>query len=128
MKRILNCGIFIGIILTIIFSTAPTQAAGNEEKNIPVSYPGQSYKVDFIIFDHYPDRFDGIGRLDELREDAVIIEDSMINLAPNVKFRGPKKGSASKNLFKPGQRVGYIVGTNKEIVSLWLLVKASKED
>ncbi|MFC1884807.1 hypothetical protein ACFL2O_08555 [Thermodesulfobacteriota bacterium] len=127
MKRILTSAIFTVFIFAISLSTAPSWAADGGEKNIPIHYPGQVYKIDFLQPDHYPERFDGIGKLDELREDAVIIEDTEMDLAPNVTFRGLKKGSRSKKLFVPGQRVGYIVDENAVVVSLWLLVEAPED-
>ena len=96
------------------------------EKNIPEYYPGQSYKIDFLQPDHYPKKFDGVGQLDKLNEENVIINYTGVPLAVGVRFYVPeRKNSVSSKRFLPGERVGYIVDKDGNIESLWLLVRAS---
>jgi hypothetical protein len=109
-----------------LFSSTSLADTARGEKNIPKHYPGQRYKIDFIQPDHYPKHFDGVGQLDELTEENVVINDTGLPLAPDVTFHVPeRKSSVSSKRFVTGERVGYIIGEEGKIESLWLLVRAS---
>ena len=121
-------GILSVSILAVVapFSGMSLGETPRGEKNLPKYYPGQRYATDFLQPDHYPKHFDGVGQLDEMREDSIIINDTGIPLAEDVTFHVPESTRpVSSKRFIPGVRVGYIVGKDQKIEALWLLVKAS---
>ena len=110
----------------ILFSGIGLAETTRGEKNLPKYYPGQRYTIDFLQPDHYPKHFDGVGQLDEMSKDSIIINDMGLPLAEKVTFHVPESTRpVSSKRFIPGVRVGYIVGKDQKIEALWLLVKAS---
>jgi hypothetical protein len=74
--------------------------------------------------EYYPEKFDGIGRIDRLGEDQIIIDDGTKRLASGVSFATPSSQYAGREPFRVGTTVGYVLNRSGEIQSLWLLKPA----
>ena len=70
---------------------------------------------------HYPDRFDGTGRIDSLEGDHIVIDDSLYRLSTYVKFCTHHKQIAPRILFKNGTHVGYVKNSEGKISGIYLL-------
>ena len=81
----------------------------------------QGFKDGGVIPEHYPNKFDQIGRVDRIALDEVVINDCLFKLSLDVKYHTPSIENASSAWFKEGQFVGYITNSRREIVSLWLI-------
>ena len=74
--------------------------------------------------DYYPETFDGIGRIDRLGDDQIVIDDGTKGLASGVTFATPSSHYAGRGLFRIGCTVGYLLDREGNIQSLWLLKRA----
>ena len=81
----------------------------------------QGVKEGSVRPEHYPKKFDQIGRVDRIELDEAVINDCLFKLSPDVEYHTPSIGNASSAWFKEGKFVGYITNSRREIVSLWLL-------
>ena len=90
--------------------------------------PGESvvvkkYQKETLYPKHYPQRFDGMGRIDRLSRNEIVIDDSHFRLSPRVTFSTKVKEHASRAWLKVGSYIGYKADSkNKhEIISIWLI-------
>lgn len=79
------------------------------------------YEREPTIPAHYPDKFDGMGRIDRLEPPEIVINDSLRILASRVSYNVPSGKRGSKNLFAVGRFVGFKVNSRGEIAALYLL-------
>jgi len=70
---------------------------------------------------HYPQRFDGIGRIDRIDRDEIVIDDTLHGLSGDVRYATPESRHGSSAAFKPGRYVGYMENPRRQITSLWLI-------
>lgn len=70
---------------------------------------------------HFPSRFHGMGRIDRIEGNRIIIDDSLYTLAPFVRFATPRDRRASRSDFARGRFVGFILDRDGRISSLWLI-------
>jgi hypothetical protein len=84
-------------------------AAASEPRNVP---------------DYYPETFDGIGRIDRLGDDVIVIDDGTKGLASGVSFATPSSQYAGRGSFRVGSLVGYLLDRDGKVQSLWLLKPA----
>ncbi len=70
---------------------------------------------------NFPSRFHGMGRIDSIEGNRIVIDDSQHTLAPFVRFATPRHRRASRSDFVRGRFVGYILDESGRIVSLWLI-------
>ncbi len=89
----------------------------------PAGYAQNKVKPEVLLPKHYPDGFDGWGRLDSLGAAEVVIDDQVMTLAPDIKYHTPQEMDASPAFFPPGCMVGYMVNNKEEVISLWLIEK-----
>jgi hypothetical protein len=71
--------------------------------------------------EYYPEEFDGTGWLNRIGADEVVINDCLFRLSRFARYATPKKEKASRSQFRPGDFVGYVMNSTKEVESLWLL-------
>jgi hypothetical protein len=71
--------------------------------------------------DYYPETFDGIGRIDRLGDDQIVIDDGSKGLASGVSFATPSSRYAGRGSFRVGSFVGYLLDRDGKVQSLWLL-------
>ena len=88
-----------------------------------ISYAQRQGKAEWVLPKHYPDTFDGTGSIDRIAKDEIVINDCWYGFSPFVKFATPKRKHAARSQFRPGHFVGYMVNSEKQIISLWLLKK-----
>jgi hypothetical protein len=81
----------------------------------------QGFEDGSAIPEHYPNKFEQIGRVDRIELDEVVINDCLFKFSPDVEYHTPSVENASSAWFKVGQFVGYITNSKREIVSLWLI-------
>ena len=82
-------------------------------------------KPEWRVPDFYPaDGFDGMGRINEIvvNDGIVVIDDSEFRLSPYAEYHTPTYKNAPGALFKQGDQVGYILDSEKNITSMWLIV------
>jgi hypothetical protein len=70
---------------------------------------------------HYPQRFDGMGRIDRIDRDEIVIDDTLHGLSPDIRYGTPEGRHGSSAAFKPGRYVGYMQNSRRQITSLWLI-------
>ena len=82
-------------------------------------------KPEWKMPDFYPaDGFDGIGLIDDIavNNGMVVINDTEFKLSPYAEYHTPTYKNAPGALFKQGDQVGYILDSEKNITSMWLIV------
>ncbi|MCP4369326.1 MAG: hypothetical protein GY797_14605 [Deltaproteobacteria bacterium] len=64
----------------------------------------------------------GAGTIDRITGDKVIVNDSLFQMAPGVKFYTNSKMNsyANRSRFRKGTRVGYEINKNGEVTAMWL--------
>ena len=128
MRRTFLIGsVALSILLLAGISGFQGIGLAGEEKKIPIHYPGQRYLPNFVILDHYPERFNGVAIFHSLGKDFVILEDTKLPLSPKATYHGIKKGRVSPNSFVAGKRVGYVVNSIGEVESLWMIKEWTKD-
>jgi len=65
--------------------------------------------------------FTGVGRIDSMKKDRLVINDTSQTLSPQVKYYIQGRIKTSRSSFKVGTRVGYVTNSKGEIISLWLI-------
>lgn len=73
------------------------------------------------LYPHYPTDFDGFGRVDRIGKDVIVIDDSLYSLAPGVTYATPGRRMALLSDVETGDLLGFILNSDGEISSLWLL-------
>ncbi len=109
LKEVVLC---IGLAVFFVCSTMPAT----------VSFGQRKVKGEWVLPKHYPNGFDGYGRIHRLAEDEVVIDDELMKLSPSVLYYTPTITTfASASGFSVGDLVGYLMNPQDEIVSLWLV-------
>ena len=88
-----------------------------------ISYAQRQVKPEVVLPKHYPNGFDGFGRIDRIATDEVVIDDTLIPLSPYISYHTPEEKDAPSYLFVPGSLVGFIKNSENAIESLWLIEK-----
>ena len=86
-----------------------------------LSHAQRRYKPEVKLPTFYPDGFHGYGRLDRIDRDEVVIRDSLKRLAPAVTYHTPDNKNATRAYFKSGDLVGYMIDSDSQVFSLWLI-------
>jgi hypothetical protein len=82
-------------------------------------------KPEWKMPDFYPaDGFDGMGLIDDIAvsDGIVVINDSGLKLSPYAEYHTPTYKNAPGALFKKGDKIGYILDSDKNITSMWLII------
>lgn len=82
-------------------------------------------KGEWVLPEHYPDGFHGYGHIDRMAADEIIIDDSVLKLAPDATYATPGSEIAASSDFKLGDLVGYIKNAKNEVESLWLIKRSA---
>jgi hypothetical protein len=90
------------------------------------AYSGTTYGEGFLgertrFPTYYPEKFDGIGRIDRIARDEIVISDSLYKLSPYATYATPKRKTAQRTRLDIGNLVGFVANEKNEIVSLWLI-------
>ena len=81
----------------------------------------QRVKPEVVLPKHYPDGFDGWGRIDRISETEVVIDDGLYKFAAHAEFHTPERQNVSLYSLKPGAMVGFMKSGRRQITSLWLI-------
>jgi hypothetical protein len=121
---------FVILFLGIAGITNNCQGSEAEQPGDPA--PGQrsdeirsKVKPEWKMPDYYPaEGFDGMGYINDIaiRDDRVVINDSEFRISPSTEYHTPTFENAPGALFKEGDRVGYVLDSEKTITSMWLIV------
>jgi hypothetical protein len=98
------------LLLTVLATTAALEGMA----------AGQSRGENFITGRSLSD-FDGVGHIDSMEEDQLVIDDCSRKLPSGVKYYKPGPIKIPAAAFSVGSRVGYVENRNGQIISLWLL-------
>jgi len=90
------------------------------------SYPSTTYAEQFLgeranLPTYYPEKFDGIGRIDRIARDEIVISDSLYDLSPHATYATPTRKTVPRTRLDVGNMVGFVTNEKKQIVSLWLI-------
>lgn len=75
-----------------------------------------------VIITHYPDKFDRVGTLYSIDEKGIVIDDMFVPFASQVRYMTPQSTYSSLRAFEPGQKVGYMLNDEKQIIKLCLFL------
>ena len=78
------------------------------------------------LYPGYPYQFDGIGIIDRIGEEELVVSDELLILPIDADLHTPRSSSASKSSFGEGDYVGYQLDESGAIQSLWLLQKGNR--
>ena len=82
---------------------------------------GVAQEKGVILPDYYPNKFSGFGRIDQIGEKVIVLDERQMKLSNSVTFHTPQYEFASKRDFKVKMLVGFITNSTNEIVSIWLI-------
>lgn len=77
--------------------------------------------IDDPLYRDYPTRFDGMGFIDLINTDRILIDDTPYRFSANVTFHTPRRRRASAGSFRQGQYVGYLQDSSGAIKDIYLL-------
>jgi hypothetical protein len=103
------------LLLTVLSVTAPHEFAG----------AGESRGENFITGSSLSD-FNGVGHIDSMEGNQLVIDDCSKELSSGVKYYKPGPIKIPASAFSVDSRVGYVLDRNGRIKSLWLLPGTSK--
>lgn len=86
---------------------------------------GQSRGENFITGSSLS-HFNGVGHIDSMEGNQLVINDCSKELSSGVKYYKPGPIKIPATAFSVGSRVGYVEDRNGRIKSLWLLPSKSK--
>jgi len=112
IRKIILC------LALVVFLTAGLMPAG-------VGQAERRVKGEWTLPKHYPNGFHGYGYLDRIAEDEVIINDSVLKIAPYATYATPGSEIATSADFKLGDLVGYLKNAKNEVESLWLIKRSA---
>ncbi len=103
----IGLGLALGVLLMASFAA--------------VGYPKERGRGEIALPTHYPQQFTGIGRIDRITRNEIVIDDSLYKFVSNVTYHIPTRSNASSAWFRSGELVGFVTNAKREIVSLWLI-------
>jgi len=65
--------------------------------------------------------FEGVGHIDRMEGDTMVINDCQMKLAPNASYYKQGRRKIKKSSFAVGSKVGFLTNRRGDITSLWLL-------
>jgi hypothetical protein len=106
INHVLHKALLLGLFISIALMGTFGHAAG-------------PYKGEWVLPNHYPNGFDGWGRIDRLADHEVVIDDTSHALSAAVIYNTPTSSHIPASWFHVGDLVGYLKNGNNEIISLW---------
>ena len=86
-----------------------------------VGYPRERGRAEIALPTHYPKQFSGIGRIDRITRNEIVIDDSLYRLAPHVTYHIPTRKNASSAWFRANESVGFVTNAKGEVIALYLI-------
>ena len=102
-------------LMTVLSVTTVYEFAGADELR------GEGYIRGLSLSD-----FDGVGHIDSIDKDRIVIDDRSRKLPSGTGYYKPGPVKISASAFSVGSRVGYVEDRNGRITSLWLLPGKTK--
>ena len=113
MNSLKNMSIITVLIFSVLFSLI--NICSGEDKAV------KKYQEEIVYPKHYPNKFNGMGHIDRISRNEIVIDDSLFSLSPHVTYSTKGKRHASKAWLKVGSFIGYKTDSNNKIVSIWLI-------
>ncbi len=81
------------------------------------------FATEVEIFDaaSFPKEFEGMGQIDQLDGDYVVINDQRFKLAADIRYNTRTMQNVTSTSFTEGLSVGFLTDNKGRIFSLWLL-------
>lgn len=79
------------------------------------------HRPEMILPSHYPEFFDGFGRVDRIEGDQIVINDRLLRLSSRFTFSTKQSQRAPRELIKEGDIVGFVLNSSKEVTGIYLL-------
>ena len=111
LKRVWRGLAVVGLALLIAGLSFPSSAVSDE-----VLEKGRWVKPD-----HYPGKFHGMGIIDKIHDDGIIINDRKHFFSLYFRCHTPGEMNVSIFVFREGNYVGYNLNSEHEIETLYLL-------
>lgn len=70
---------------------------------------------------YYPDSFQRVGTVDDLRDGAIVINDMLFGVSDSVVVHSMSSYRDSLSKIRRGTRIAYRLGGEREVVEIWLL-------
>ncbi len=86
-----------------------------------VNAQGRYFREEWKLPDWYPRGFDGYGILNRISDDVVVVSDTSFELSADVTYNTPEHGSASAFYSGAGRTVAYLLNSDRQVESLWLI-------
>jgi hypothetical protein len=99
-------------VTLVLFSAAMPEVPSHAERRV---------KPEIVLPGDYPDGFHGYGRLGRINQKEAVIDDHLRKFAVQITYHTPTEKISGLYAFKPGDLVGYLVNSERRIVSLWLI-------
>jgi hypothetical protein len=98
-------------------SPAALPPVGATDRRVVVRATGPEKPV-YPGFQH---RFNGVGRVDGITAEEVVIDDRLFKLAKKVTFNMPGRYDVSRARVGKGNIVGFMLNARKEVDSIWIM-------
>jgi hypothetical protein len=96
-----------------------------------VAYAGPGYGAAYlseerVLPSHYPQEFDGLGHIDRIGKNEIVVDDSLHTLASSVTYATATSKHGSSSDFRVGDYVGFVINSEKQITSIWMITKGNR--
>jgi hypothetical protein len=119
-KHRMTVTILLGSVF-FCFMFPPIQSADVQAADAVLRKAAPRIDVDHPLYRNYPKRFDGMGYIDVITSDRILIDDTPYPLAAAVTFNTPRRREAPASAFRTGQYVGYLQDNTGAIKHVFLL-------
>jgi hypothetical protein len=110
IRRFLIC---TGLALALMSMVMPSGLAHAQSRRV---------KPEMAFPDYYPySGFHGMGSISRISKDDVVIDDKIFAFSPDVAYHTLEIENASRAFFRPDMRVGYLLDSEGNIETLWLI-------
>jgi hypothetical protein len=98
---------------------------------VVASYSGTGYGKEYlgeeeVLPAHYPKAFDGLGHVDRIGKDEIVVDDSLHHMASRAAYATPTTRYGSPGDIHVGDFVGFMTNSKNEITSIWLITKSKR--
>ena len=109
------CSVFFCFLFPHIQSADVRAADAARTKGVP------RIDVDHPLYRNYPKRFDGMGYINVIKSDRILIDDTPYPPAASITVHTPRRRGAPVSSFRKGQYVGYLQDEIGAIEDVYLL-------
>ncbi|MDY6838020.1 MAG: hypothetical protein SWH78_08605 [Thermodesulfobacteriota bacterium] len=115
-QRRLFKGIGLGLILGLV---------------VMAPYSGPGYGAEYlgeerVLPSHYPKKFNGLGHIDRIGKNEIVVDDSLHTLASHVTYATATSAHGSSGDLRVGDHVGFVTNAEKEITAIWMITKSRR--